>query len=92
MLDRIPTRCNLDRRVVDLDSTMYPVCNDEVEDVTHLFNKCSITQEVWIWVDSWMDIDVPVFDSEIAITQWLDKFGARLFHVIFLITLQINLF
>lgn len=42
--DLIPTHCNLNIRGVDIDSTMCLVCNDEVEDVKHLFFmiKCSL--------------------------------------------------
>ncbi|GJR77559.1 zinc knuckle CX2CX4HX4C containing protein [Tanacetum coccineum] len=39
-LDRLPTRCNLDARGVDLDSTRCPICDEDLESSQHLFVEC----------------------------------------------------
>ncbi|GJU96108.1 RNA-directed DNA polymerase, eukaryota, partial [Tanacetum coccineum] len=38
--DRLPTRVNLSRRGVLLDSLLCPLCNAAMEDVQHVFFRC----------------------------------------------------
>ncbi|GKD18879.1 RNA-directed DNA polymerase, eukaryota, reverse transcriptase zinc-binding domain protein [Tanacetum coccineum] len=44
---RLPTRFNLDRRGVGLDSTRCPVCDEDIETEEHLFTSCFIATEYW---------------------------------------------
>ncbi|GKE41515.1 ribosomal protein L7Ae/L30e/S12e/Gadd45, partial [Tanacetum coccineum] len=44
--DRLPTRVNLSRRGVLLDSHMCPLCNAAMEDVQHVFFRCDVARVV----------------------------------------------
>ena len=37
MLNRLPTKVNLDRRSIDVGSVLCPICAAEVETVNHVF-------------------------------------------------------
>ena len=53
---RLPTRFNLDRRGVDLDSTRCPVCDEDIETEEHLFTSCYVATETWTRVFTWWKI------------------------------------
>ncbi|GKA80488.1 RNA-directed DNA polymerase, eukaryota, partial [Tanacetum coccineum] len=44
--DRLPTRVNLSRRGVLLDSHLCPLCNAAMEDVQHVFFRCDVARVV----------------------------------------------
>nr|GEW47153.1 reverse transcriptase domain, reverse transcriptase zinc-binding domain protein [Tanacetum cinerariifolium] len=50
-LDRLPTRCNLNARGIDIDSTRCPVCNEGQETSCHLFIECPVG--LWNMVSAW---------------------------------------
>ncbi|GJS73079.1 RNA-directed DNA polymerase, eukaryota, reverse transcriptase zinc-binding domain protein [Tanacetum coccineum] len=52
-LDRLPTRCNLDARGVDLDSTRCPICDEDLESSQHLFLECLVASSLWQMVTTW---------------------------------------
>lgn len=45
-LCRLPTRENLARRGVSLQSLICPLCNSDMENEEHLFLKCSLAKEI----------------------------------------------
>ncbi|GJW33835.1 RNA-directed DNA polymerase, eukaryota, reverse transcriptase zinc-binding domain protein [Tanacetum coccineum] len=44
---RLPTRLNLDKRGIDLDSVLCPICNDNPESEDHIFVECCIAKSTW---------------------------------------------
>ena len=50
---RLPTRFNLDRRGIDLDTVRCPLCNNDIETEDHIFVKCPIAIDTWKVVFSW---------------------------------------
>ncbi|PWA93028.1 RNA-directed DNA polymerase, eukaryota, Reverse transcriptase zinc-binding domain protein [Artemisia annua] len=52
LLDRLPTRHNLDVRGIDLDSTRCPVCDDNIETAHHLFVECKVAADIWKMVST----------------------------------------
>ncbi|GJU73336.1 RNA-directed DNA polymerase, eukaryota, reverse transcriptase zinc-binding domain protein [Tanacetum coccineum] len=44
---RLPTRLNLDKRGIDLDSVLCPICNDNPELEDHIFVECCIAKSTW---------------------------------------------
>ncbi|GKA37270.1 RNA-directed DNA polymerase, eukaryota [Tanacetum coccineum] len=54
---RLPTRCNLDRRGIDLNSTRCPACGEDIETEEHLFNSCRIAKHTWSKVLIWWKIN-----------------------------------
>ncbi|GJT72751.1 RNA-directed DNA polymerase, eukaryota, reverse transcriptase zinc-binding domain protein [Tanacetum coccineum] len=43
---RIPTRTNLDRRGIDLDSVHCPLCDEDLESEDHIFVSCEIASGI----------------------------------------------
>jgi len=54
LLDRLPTRSNLARRGVQLESVQCPLCQEHVETAKHLFNTCRVARQVWDMCDRWV--------------------------------------
>lgn len=57
LLNRIPTKLNLDLRNVlaPEESTLCPMCNRAEESSTHLFLHCHLVDKVWSKVMWWLD-------------------------------------
>ncbi|GJU15912.1 putative RNA-directed DNA polymerase, eukaryota, reverse transcriptase zinc-binding domain protein [Tanacetum coccineum] len=51
-LDPLPTRCNLNARGIDIDSTCCSMCNEGQETSCHLFIKCPVAVGLWNMVSA----------------------------------------
>ncbi|GJR46213.1 RNA-directed DNA polymerase, eukaryota, reverse transcriptase zinc-binding domain protein [Tanacetum coccineum] len=51
--DRLPTRCNLDNRGIDIHSKRCPVCDEDLETTQHLFVDCFLAKSLWKKISSW---------------------------------------
>ncbi|GKC33112.1 RNA-directed DNA polymerase, eukaryota, reverse transcriptase zinc-binding domain protein [Tanacetum coccineum] len=70
-VDRLPTRCNLDKRGLDLDSVRCPMCNDDLETVQHVFVDCSVANYLWNMISVWWGFNN--FPSTLAnLISWSD--------------------
>ncbi|GLT34080.1 hypothetical protein SLA2020_086230 [Shorea laevis] len=60
LLDRLPTKRNLQKRGVALqgDGLRCVLCNEEVEEINHLFCNCLEAWLVWVRVFNWWGLDV----------------------------------
>ncbi|GJY32215.1 RNA-directed DNA polymerase, eukaryota [Tanacetum coccineum] len=56
-LDRLPTRINLIRRGVVLESPLCPMCGLIPEDIHHVIFRCDIAQAVFRRICRWWDLD-----------------------------------
>ncbi|GKF46887.1 RNA-directed DNA polymerase, eukaryota, reverse transcriptase zinc-binding domain protein, partial [Tanacetum coccineum] len=59
-MDNLPTRFNLFRRGMDLDSIFCPTCNVAVETTSHIFFDCSLAKEIYKRIARWPDINILV--------------------------------
>ncbi|XP_071714829.1 uncharacterized protein [Rutidosis leptorrhynchoides] len=50
---RLPVRCELDKRGIDLHSLRCPLCDDELESVDHSLIFCKHALDVWDRIYSW---------------------------------------
>nr|GEX07865.1 hypothetical protein [Tanacetum cinerariifolium] len=50
---RMPTRVNIDRRGIDIDSIRCPICDGDLESEDHLFVSCVISDKTWKNVLDW---------------------------------------
>nr|GEV46053.1 RNA-directed DNA polymerase, eukaryota, reverse transcriptase zinc-binding domain protein [Tanacetum cinerariifolium] len=62
-LDRIPTRCNLLTRGVEVEYSLCPVCGLMPEDVNHILFKCDLAVSVFRRICH--SIDEPITTPEI---------------------------
>ncbi|GJY22501.1 RNA-directed DNA polymerase, eukaryota [Tanacetum coccineum] len=74
--DRLPTRVNLSRRGVLLDSHLCPLCNAAMEDVQHVFFRCDVARVVLRKICRWWDLDWQEFCSFSDWDAWF--FSSRL--------------
>ncbi|GJZ21460.1 RNA-directed DNA polymerase, eukaryota [Tanacetum coccineum] len=61
--DRLPTRLNLSRRGVVLDSILCPLCDADVEDVHHVMFRCDMALSVLRKICWWWELDWQVLSS-----------------------------
>ncbi|GJT54358.1 RNA-directed DNA polymerase, eukaryota [Tanacetum coccineum] len=64
--DRLPTKVNLNRRGILLDSHLCPLCNAAMEDVQHVFFRCDVARVVLRKICRWWDLDW----QEICVAWW----------------------
>nr|GEY33167.1 zinc finger, CCHC-type, retrotransposon Gag domain protein [Tanacetum cinerariifolium] len=58
--DRLPTRLNLTKRGMSVNSTVSPVCDSAIEDAHHLFFGCSLVKDLSVLVY----LDITLFCRE----------------------------
>ncbi|XP_071688385.1 uncharacterized protein [Rutidosis leptorrhynchoides] len=56
---RIPTRVELDKMGVDLDTMLCPMCNDTIETVDHAILECKFAKEIWEGIFKWRGTNAP---------------------------------
>ncbi|GJU62417.1 RNA-directed DNA polymerase, eukaryota, reverse transcriptase zinc-binding domain protein [Tanacetum coccineum] len=47
LLNKLPSRVNLDRRGIDIPSILCPNCQEDVETVNHIFFTCEMASTLW---------------------------------------------
>ncbi|GJU94484.1 RNA-directed DNA polymerase, eukaryota, reverse transcriptase zinc-binding domain protein [Tanacetum coccineum] len=55
-LDNLPTRLNISRRGMDIDSILCPTCGKAVESTRHIFFTCQIARDILHLITSWWNI------------------------------------
>ncbi|GJT96134.1 RNA-directed DNA polymerase, eukaryota [Tanacetum coccineum] len=55
-LDNLPTRLNISRRGMDIDSILCPTCDKAVESTRHIFFTCQIARGILHLITSWWNI------------------------------------
>ncbi|GKA72771.1 RNA-directed DNA polymerase, eukaryota [Tanacetum coccineum] len=56
-LDCLPTRINISRRGMDIESILCPMCDNAAESASHLFFTCRVAKEVFRKILYWWDVD-----------------------------------
>ncbi|XP_071687323.1 uncharacterized protein [Rutidosis leptorrhynchoides] len=75
-LNALPLRWNLSAKGIEINSIVCPVCNNGVEDLSHLFFGCSFALDIWYKSRLWMDCGFPSLHSWDDLFSW---FGASSF-------------
>ncbi|GJY17957.1 RNA-directed DNA polymerase, eukaryota, reverse transcriptase zinc-binding domain protein, partial [Tanacetum coccineum] len=68
-IDGLPTRFNLSRRGVEIDSIMCPLCDGHAESSGHLFFSCKNFCDTMHQVSRWWELD---FRELHSYDEWLD--------------------
>ena len=56
-IDALPTRYNISRRGIEIDSIDCPICNGGVETTSHLFFQCRLVRLIARKLSSWWNVD-----------------------------------
>ncbi|GJZ87500.1 RNA-directed DNA polymerase, eukaryota, reverse transcriptase zinc-binding domain protein [Tanacetum coccineum] len=59
----LPTRFNISRRGMDIDSIVCPICNAGVESTNHIFFQCVVVRQIMRKISSWWNIDYSEVNS-----------------------------
>ncbi|GJS20249.1 RNA-directed DNA polymerase, eukaryota [Tanacetum coccineum] len=70
--DCLPTRLNLIRRGVTLETASCPICLAGEEDVSHVFFRCPLAQAVLRRICRWWEV---VWQQWSSFSEWLDWFS-----------------
>nr|GEZ07315.1 hypothetical protein [Tanacetum cinerariifolium] len=62
-MDNLPTRFNLSRRGMDLDTIICPNCNMAAETSNHIFFHCPMAKDIYKRISNWWDVDILVASS-----------------------------
>ena len=63
LLNRLPTKTNLNDRDIDVPDILCPMCNQVQEDASHIFMHCEVASQVWVKIAQWTGLSFP---------QWLN--------------------
>nr|GEV35257.1 RNA-directed DNA polymerase, eukaryota [Tanacetum cinerariifolium] len=55
-LDCLPTRLNISRRGLEIDSILCPTCDIVVESTRHIFFTCHLAREIFRKITCWWDV------------------------------------
>ncbi|GKC08863.1 gypsy type transposase [Tanacetum coccineum] len=67
----LPTRFNISRRGMDIDSIVCPICNAGVESTNHIFFQCVVVRQIMRKISSWWNIDYLDVNSYEEWQVWL---------------------
>ncbi|GJY80448.1 RNA-directed DNA polymerase, eukaryota [Tanacetum coccineum] len=67
----LPTRFNISRRGMDIDSIVCPICNAGVESTNHIFFQCVVVRQIMRKISSWWNIDYSDVNSYEEWRVWL---------------------
>ncbi|GKB27367.1 RNA-directed DNA polymerase, eukaryota, partial [Tanacetum coccineum] len=67
----LPTRFNISRRGMDIDSIVCPICNAGVESTNHIFFQCVVVRHIMRKISSWWNIDYSDVNSYEEWRVWL---------------------
>ncbi|GJS50620.1 RNA-directed DNA polymerase, eukaryota [Tanacetum coccineum] len=70
-IDSLPTRFNISRRGMDIESITCSICDNEVESSSHLFFKCNMVRDIIRKITLWWDITYIEADSYEDWLNWL---------------------
>ncbi|GJT64413.1 RNA-directed DNA polymerase, eukaryota [Tanacetum coccineum] len=70
-IDSLPTRFNISRRGMDIESITCSICDNDVELSSHLFFKCNMVRDIIRKITRWWDITYIEADSYEDWLNWL---------------------
>nr|GEX57073.1 RNA-directed DNA polymerase, eukaryota, reverse transcriptase zinc-binding domain protein [Tanacetum cinerariifolium] len=70
-IDALPTRLNISRRGIDIDSILCPICDCGVESSSHLFFSCSLARQVAQKISLWWDVTYVDVNSYVEWVTWM---------------------
>nr|GEZ62106.1 RNA-directed DNA polymerase, eukaryota [Tanacetum cinerariifolium] len=69
--DCFPTRFNMSRRGIELESILCPLCNSSAEASRHLFFSCQFVRDIMKKITRWRELEYRDFDSYEGWLVWM---------------------
>ncbi|GJV68852.1 RNA-directed DNA polymerase, eukaryota, reverse transcriptase zinc-binding domain protein [Tanacetum coccineum] len=73
MLNKLPSRVNLDRRGIDVGSILCPICQLDIEMINHIFFSYDMALDLWAKLARWWDLDIPMCANISDWFGWIDS-------------------
>nr|GEY60437.1 RNA-directed DNA polymerase, eukaryota [Tanacetum cinerariifolium] len=73
MKNLLPTRFNISRRGILIDSIKCPICDQGVETLSHLFFTCPMVRHVFNMINRWWSLHSVEVDSYEGWFLWIDS-------------------
>ncbi|GKD42212.1 RNA-directed DNA polymerase, eukaryota, partial [Tanacetum coccineum] len=73
MTNSIPTRFNISRRGIDIESLACVNCDVGIESTNHLFFACDMATKISKLIARWWDVPFMDFDSYGEWRSWIDN-------------------
>ncbi|GJX44980.1 VIER F-box protein 2 [Tanacetum coccineum] len=73
MTNSIPTRFNISRRGIDIESLACVNCDVGIESTNHLFFACDMAKKISKLIARWWDVPFMDFDSYSEWRSWIDN-------------------
>nr|GEZ92023.1 RNA-directed DNA polymerase, eukaryota [Tanacetum cinerariifolium] len=70
-MDALPTRFNISRRGMDIDSILCPICENGAESSSHLFFKCNLVSQISHKITRWWDVPYVEVSSYVEWLNWM---------------------
>ncbi|GJX98280.1 RNA-directed DNA polymerase, eukaryota [Tanacetum coccineum] len=70
-LDYLPTRLNISRRGMDIESILCPMCGKAAESSRHIFFTCHIARDILHKISRWWDISYMEISSYEEWLEWI---------------------
>ncbi|GJT61253.1 RNA-directed DNA polymerase, eukaryota [Tanacetum coccineum] len=70
-MDSLPTRFNISRRGIDIESIVCSICSNRVESFSHLFFSCSMVRLLARKIIHWWDVPYEEVNSFEDLITWL---------------------
>nr|GEV24337.1 RNA-directed DNA polymerase, eukaryota [Tanacetum cinerariifolium] len=64
---------NLNKKGIDVDSLLCPICNEDLEMVNHFFFSCDMAKDLWALLARWWELDIPFCLNISDWFAWLDS-------------------
>ncbi|GKA17175.1 RNA-directed DNA polymerase, eukaryota [Tanacetum coccineum] len=71
--DALPSRLNLSRRGIPIDSILCPICGAKPETVNHIFLSCEVARQIFIKICRWWHVDYMEVTSFEEWKSWMDS-------------------
>ncbi|GJX56129.1 MAK10-like protein [Tanacetum coccineum] len=71
--DYLPSRFNMSRRGIEVNSISCPLCNHMVETSRHLFFSCDFSAQIMSKIRRWWDLEYNVVDSVDSWINWISS-------------------
>ncbi|GJX62449.1 RNA-directed DNA polymerase, eukaryota [Tanacetum coccineum] len=72
-LNNLPTRLNLSRRGMDIQSILCPSCNLAVESTNHIFFSCPMMKDLYKSISRWWDVNLLNLSSYDDWWEWFSS-------------------
>ncbi|XP_071729183.1 uncharacterized protein [Rutidosis leptorrhynchoides] len=76
-MNRLATKDNLERKGIDLPNYLCVWCNVQNESVHHVFVSCVISKQIWSYLGSWINFNLPSWNNLEELWIWMDNLSVH---------------